>query len=106
MAAIGLNLVEMLLQRNQLSSIIQDEAGNIYAGTKSIKQSTTKVQVFGSGMELAGLSSVEKMLNQRLFYFNNRDDLNNIYAAGSTVTGGGGVWKWKWGGMKVATKAH
>lgn len=78
----------------QLSSIIQDEAGNIYAGTQASNSQPQSAGVWkwdGTSWSELGGENVESAL---VFTSIIRDDLNNIYAAGSTVTGGGGVWKW------------
>lgn len=78
----------------QLSSIIQDEAGNIYAGTQASNSQPQSAGVWkwdGTSWSELGGGNVESAL---VFTSIIRDDLNNIYAAGSAVTGGGGVWKW------------
>ncbi len=78
----------------QLSSIIQDGAGNIYAGTQASPSGPQNAGVWkwdGTSWSELGGGNVESAL---VFTSIIRDNLNNIYAAGSAVTGGGGVWKW------------
>lgn len=81
----------------QLTSIIQDGAGNIYGGMQASPSGPQSAGVWkwdGTSWSELGGGNVESAL---VFTSIIRDDLNNIYAAGSAVTGGGGVWKWNGG---------
>ncbi len=78
----------------QLTSIIQDGTGNIYGGMQASPSGPQSAGVWkwdGSSWSELGGGNVESAL---VFTSIIRDNLNNIYAAGSSVTGGGGVWKW------------